>query len=204
MYQTITGMTGRKTGSRQISWLYLFLGGFVLGALIMNLWKTAFVRDMDILGTASLSRLKYMEVDNGALLGYVLKERLSVLAGLGLLSATGIGNIAVALYASWMGLTAGLFLSVSVIRYGLKGILLVIAGIMPQCLVLVPAYLMFMGWCCSFTFHHWNFGQTSNTGGRYYIKKAAQLLVVIGVVIIGSIIESYVNPILLTSVLKIF
>lgn len=208
MQKTSTGLTGRTADSRQIRWLYLFMGGFILGTLAMNLWKTAFMKDMDLLGAASLSRLKYLEVDNSALLAYILKERLGVSAVLLLLSTTGIGNIMVALYASWMGMTAGLFVSVSVIRYGLKGVLLVLAGLMPQCLLLIPAYLMLLSWCSGLymkLYHPWKeYGQIYDTGHRYYAAKIIQLIIIIGVVIIGSVIESYVNPILLNSVLKIF
>lgn len=208
MHKTTTGITGRRTDSRQMSWLYLFMGGFILGTLAMNIWKADFMSDMELLGAASISRLKYLKVDNGALLVYVLKERLGVLAVLGLLAATGVGGIAAALYAAWMGMTAGLFLSVSVIRYGLKGILLILAGILPQCLLLIPAYLMFMSWCFGDgrKLYHLrkDYGQLLNKGGGYYAGKLIRLLVIIGVVIIGSIIESYVNPILLNMVLKIF
>ena len=59
-------------------------------------------------------------------------------------------------FALWAGTMAGVFLSVASIRYGMKGIALVLAGILPQYLLLVPACIMLMNWCykiCTALYH---------------------------------------------------
>ena len=65
-----------RTDSRHISWLYLFLGGFLIGVFAMNIWRNLFLQDMELLNAASLSRLRYLEVDGGSFFLYVLKERI--------------------------------------------------------------------------------------------------------------------------------
>lgn len=191
-----------------MSWLYLFLGGFLAGILIINIWRTPFLQDMELLNAASLSRLRYLEVDGGAFFLYVLRERLGTVFALCLLSTTYIGTYTISVFALWMGTMAGVFLSVASIRYGIKGIALVMAGILPQYLLLVPAYIMLMSWCYELSAALYHPEKALNirygTKRQYFMRKAVQLLVIVGAVIIGSTIESYVNPTLLSGFLKIF
>lgn len=196
------------TCSRHISWLYLFLGGFLSGTLIINIWRSSFLGEMDLLNAVSLSRLKYLDIDGSAFFIYVLRKRLEVVMLLCLLATTYVGTAAVSLYAAGMGVMAGILLSISAIRYGLKGILLIAAGIMPQYLFLVPACIMLMNWCYQLCVGMYYPGRSCEViyGDRkqYFMKKILQLFLILGVVIIGSLIESYVNPILFFGFLKIF
>lgn len=197
-----------STGSRHISWLYLFLGGFLSGVLIINIWRSSFLEGMDLLNAASLSRLKYLDIDGKAFFIYVLRERLGTALALCLLATTYIGTVAISLYAAGLGIMAGIFLSVSAIRYGLKGVFLVAAGIMPQYILLVPACIMLMNWCYQLcTGMYYPHRASENVYGnrkQYFMKKVLQLFFILGVVIIGSLLESYVNPILFSGFLKIF
>lgn len=197
-----------RTDSRHISWLYLFLGGFLVGVFAMNIWKNLFLQDMELLNAASLSRLRYLEVDRGAFFLYVLKERIGMVFLLCILATTYIGIYAVSFFALWMGAMAGVFLSVASIRYGLKGIALIAAGILPQYLLLVPACVMLMNWCYQLSMALYHPERAADlrygTKKQYLMRKAAQLLLILGAVMVGSAIESYINPMLLSAFLKIF
>lgn len=197
-----------RTGSRHISWLYLFLGGFLIGVFAMNIWKNLFLQDMELLNAASLSRLRYLEVDGGSFFLYVLRERIGTAFLLCILATTYVGVYAVSFFSLWMGTMAGIFLSVASIRYGLKGILLIAAGILPQYLLLVPACVMLMNWCyqISAALYHPEKADDFRYGTKkqYLMRKIAQLFFIFGVMIIGSAMESYVNPMLLSAFLKIF
>ena len=197
-----------RTDSRHISWLYLFLGGFLIGVFAMNIWRNLFLQDMELLNAASLSRLRYLEVDGGSFFLYVLKERIGTAFLLCVLATTYIGIYAVSFFAFWMGTMAGGFLSVASIRYGLKGIALIAAGILPQYLLLVPACIMLMSWCYQLSAALYHPEKAADfrygTKKQYLMRKAAQFLVILGIIIIGSAMESYINPILLSAFLKIF
>lgn len=194
--------------SRHISWLYLFLGGFLAGILMINIWRNAFFGEMDLLSAASLSRLKYLDINGRSFLAYILRERLGTVVLLCLLATTYAGTVAIALYAGWMGMMAGVFLSIAAMRYGIKGIFLILAGILPQYLLLVPAYIMLMKWCyqmCTGLYYpHKVYEDGYGVKRQYFMKKILQLLIILLVVIIGSMVESYVNPILISRFLKIF
>lgn len=111
-------------------------------------------------------------------------------------------------FAFWMGTMAGVFLSVASIRYGLKGIALIAAGILPQYLLLVPACIMLMSWCYQLSAALYHPEKAADfrygTKKQYLMRKAAQFLVILGIIIIGSAMESYINPMLLSAFLKIF
>lgn len=202
MYQ-IYGMD-----SRHIRWLYFFLGGFLAGILILNIWRDSVVQDMEFLSAASLSRLKFLEVDGKAFFRYVLQERLGTAALLCLLATTYIGAVSVSAYALWMGTMAGIFLSVASIRYGIRGIALALVSMMPHYLLLVPVCIMLMDWCYHLNmalYHSERLAESGyGRGKQYLIKEIPRLLVIAGVLIGESVVESYVNPVLLSGFLKIF
>jgi len=189
-------------------WFYLFLGSFLLGVFIMNMGNEALLTDNGIFSSTSMGRLRYIEVDSGKFFKYVLGHRMGEGAALLLLSCTGIGLAAVYAFIIWQGVLVGMTITAAIIRYGIKGLLLLIGGLFPHQLLLIPAQIMLLGWCYE---NH----AKGHPAGRYippyyrngkklYIKQMAELLWIVLVIFIGCILESYVNPILVTDLVKIF
>ena len=81
-------------------------------------------------------------------------------------------------------------------------------GMFPHQCLLLPAGIMLLGWCYeNYCWIHINGKDTVH----YYKNKKGQLLRqgitllwIIAVILIGCILESYVNPILLNDLIKIF
>ena len=200
----------RRAGEseRYINWLYLFAGGFVAGIFIMNIGKNFFLDNGGILNINALNRIKYLEVDGSALFRYVLKERAGGVFLLTIMATTFIGIAASYLFVLWQGALTGMFITAATIRYGMKGVLLMLAGMFPQQLLLVPAWVMLLNWCCQlcckFYYPHKDYETGYRNKNSYLIRKGVMFLWIIGVVIIGSILECYVNPILVTELLNIF
>ena len=195
-------------GNVYILWFYLFLGSFLLGVLIMNMGDGVLISENGIFSQASVSRLRYIEIDSGRFFRYVLKHRMGEGALLLLLSTTGLGIISVYVCIIWQGVLAGMTITTAIIRYGIRGMLLILGGMFPHQLLLVPAEIMLLGWC----YENCSRGHFS---GKYdlpyyqnrkqqYIRQAIGLLWIIAVIIIGCILESYVNPILISDLVKIF
>ena len=197
----------RRETERYLKWLFTFAGSFIVGILIMNIGRYYFLSDDGILNFTTLSRIKYLNVNGTMLLRYTLFERFKIVFILIIFSTTFIGICFSYIFVAWQGVLAGMLLSASVIRYGFRGIILVLAGIFPQQLLLVPAWIMLLNWCyqlcCKFYFPHKDV-ETSLNQRHYLVRKSLILLWIIGVVIIGCILESYVNPIVLTEAIKIF
>lgn len=188
--------------------IYLFTIGLFLGILIVNLGYDTWIRDGSLLGADMIARLKSSVPDGGGLFGYIMKHRLFTVCMLGILATTIIGLPAVCGYICYAGLSAGCLLSVAVIRYGIRGLLLMAAGILPQGILLVPAYMALFVWAVSVNRMLYSKNPYKEYYIKYsrqvYIKKGLQIVGIAAVVIMGCLLESYVNPKLLQLILKIF
>ena len=82
------------------------------------------------------------------------------------------------------------------------------AGILPQGLLLIPAYTALFIWAVSVNRMLYSKNPYKEPYMRYskqtYIKKGMQIAGIMAVVIIGCLLESYVNPKMLHFILKIF
>lgn len=195
----------RKLYSR---WFYLFLFGFLLGIIIMNMGSSRLLKEDEIFSTAAMNRIQHMEVNGGNFLRYELPQRIKRFLILMLVSTTCFGILAVYCCILWYGILTGMIMTAAIVRFGLKGMLLIIAGLFPQHLLFIPAIVMMLCWCCqTCCFLHfpeksiWPIYQNKK---RQYIHQAGMLLWIICVVIIGCILECYVNPVLISDIARIF
>ena len=121
---------------------------------------------------------------------FLLQQRLAIILSLFILSTTTLGNLYVYMNVLWYGISSGLFLAIVLMRYGVKGLLLLVAGMFPHYLIYVPALIL--------VFHLSREKRTVNS------KYILQLLVISSVVMIGCILECYVNPEVVAKILKKF
>lgn len=189
-------------------WFVLFVISFLTGTILMNFFSSTLLSDVGIFNSTSINRLKDIEIESGRFFGYVLSKRLKDYLFLGLLSTTCFGVVAVYGAIMWQGALTGMILSAAVMRFGLKGILLILAGIFPHQLILIPAGIMMICWCyqnCSYLyFPSRSIWPVYRTKKGQYIRQLFLLCWIMGVVIIGCILESYVNPLLILDTVKIF
>ena len=187
---------------------YLFMIGFFMGILLVNFGYETWISNGSLLGTEMMSRLKNSRPEGGSLVGYVLSHRLSTICILGLVSTTIVGMPVLCLYICYTGLAAGCLLSVAVVRYGIRGLLFMAGVLFPQALLLIPAYIGLFLWAVDV--NRTLYAPRTQLEGyerfshHFYLKKCTQLAGIATVVIIGCLLESYVNPGILNFVLKIF
>ena len=204
-------LTKRYTSGQRTHFIYVFLFGFFIGVFLMNFWKSTLFTDAGFLDEEMLYQMKYTQIDKGLFFFYVLKKRLTSFFLLTVMATTFLG-VAVTYGAFiWYGFAGGAFMAAVCIRYGLKGILLLGATFLPQYLLYVPAFCLLLNWCyqicCTLYFPAKVYGgweDTYRSRKAFLAAKGVQFLVLLAVVITGIILESYVNPIILTNLLKIF
>ncbi len=188
--------------------LYLFMIGLFIGILIVNVGHDTWISDSGLLGTDMMRKLQNTTVEGGKLFGYILKHRLFTLCMLSLLATTMFGISAICIYICYLGFTAGCLLSVAVIRYGIRGLIFMMAGIFPQGILLIPGYVALFLWAAGINRVLYAKGTYMDSFERYsrqfYLKKGMQLIGILIVVIIGCLLESYVNPRMLHLALKFF
>lgn len=189
-------------------WFYLFLGSFLLGVVFMNMGNEMLLSENGIFSNASIGRLQYIEIDSNGFFQYVLKHRMGEGMALLTLSATGFGLISVYACIIWQGMLAGMTVTTAIIRYGIRGLLLLLGGMFPHQLLLIPVKIMLLGWCyencCRLHFPGKYMQPYYKSRKQQYLRQAIGILWIGVVIIIGCILESYVNPILISDLVKIF
>ena len=193
---------GLKTGNN--TFLTLFCAGLVAGILVINMGKSILLGDGGMFDESTLYHLKYMTVDSNALFCYVFRKRLIRILGLAVLSTTYLGLVACMGASLWYGFSAGAFLTTLAIRYGIKGILLAVISMFPQYLIYVPVILALLFWCVELFWGIYVRGEYSAADRGFLVKKTGRLLLLILVLVIGCLMEAYMNPYLLMGFLKIF
>ena len=187
---------------------YLFMIDLFMGILLVNLGHETWIKNGSLLGTEMMSRLKSSRPAGESMVGYILRHRLSTGCLLCLVSTTLIGMPFLCAYICYMGLSAGCLLSVAVVRYGIRGLLFMAAVLFPQALLLVPAYILLFFWASDVnrTLYAWGsqLEGYERYSSRFYLRKGIQIVGIMAVVIMGCLLESYVNPNVLHFVLKIF
>jgi len=174
----------------KISLSNIYVFSLVATMLFLLLRKNAVLIQTSLFSEATLKEIQVRLSGESPTFLFVLQQRLAIIISLFVLSTTTLGNLYVYMNVLWYGISSGLFLSVVLMRYGVKGLLLLVAGMFPHYLIYVPALVL--------VFHLSREKRTVNS------KFILQLLVISSVVIIGCILECYVNPEVVAKILKKF
>ncbi len=176
---------------------YLFFISFLAGVLAANFLGIALGRDTGAMGEYYMNRYLYTDISGRELFVYLFYERVPRAFLLFLLSA-GVGIWMIYGYVLYLGLTIGILSVISIISYGVKGVLLMFAFLFPQWIF----YILFV-W-------YGFLGEKRRVrrelaGDRKMGKKAEWLVFAAGgmvLLICGIFLESYVNPHILRSVIR--
>ncbi|MDE6608494.1 MAG: stage II sporulation protein M [Lachnospiraceae bacterium] len=189
-------------------WILLFGGCFLLGILGTNFWKTDLIDKSGFLGEYMLLCMKQVQINYGEYFWFLVRRRIGEAIFLAVISSTYLGLIGIYLYISWAGFATGIFLAGAGIRYGTKGILLFLGSMMPHQLLLIPCGIFFVYWCyrMCMALYYPDLCKEPYYGSKkqFLIRKFIQFQIILGVVIIGCLMECYVNPYIVTKLLNFF
>lgn len=189
------------------NWALPFFAGLVAGAVFVYLNADVILTENGLLSQVNLERLGRIELNENAFFFYVLGKRIGLVWLAAILATTFAGIVTTYLIVLWAGVCGGVISAVAVMRYGVKGVLLLAGGMMPQFLLYVPAFLMLADWCmqtCMLLYYPVVDYTEMHSVKSKKMEVIGHFLFLHGVVIIGVILESYVNPNLMTELLKIF
>ena len=183
---------------------FLFLIGLGIGLSAVYFGRGIWFQTTGILDEDTLYRMKYMTVDSGVLFAYVLCKRCRNFFVLIIMATTYLGLVFCGGITVKYGFSIGFFISTAIYRYGIKGLLLGIVGAFPQYLCYVPAILLLIRWCeelhRSIYFYHNITGQ----GKKSLPGRLGKLALILMVLVLGCILECFVNPVLLKGFLQFF
>lgn len=201
-------MISGQQGKSSYYLLYLFMIGLFLGILFVNVRHDVWINDDGLLNAVMMKQLQNSELDGSYLFGYIVKHRIFVILTVGLLASTVIGLPIIYGYVCYLGVSAGCILSIAVIRYGIRGLFFMAASIFPQGLVLIPGYIFLFIWsidCNKRLYGKYGVPEERYFAGKQFVlKKGIKLLGILLIIILGCVIESYVNPKILHLIIKIF
>lgn len=169
--------------------LIIFLAvGFFVGIIYENVISKGNVLFSELFLRSNLERYLQTNVIGEKYLWYVVKSRMLILSTVCILGCFRWKKLFVMLCLFLCGFFAGILSVAAVIQLGIKGILFCLAGIMPQGIFYVMSYSMLFIYWFRYPESRWN---------------RAKLLFVVVMLLLGIVLEAYVNPALIKFVIKI-
>ncbi len=184
----------------------LFAAGMFVGIIYVIIRKSTVLESADLLDEYTLYHMKYMSVDHCAFFLYVLRRRVGSAMLLTILFTTYLGLIVCIGSVLWYGISAGIFLSVLAVRYGLKGFLLAGVCVFPHFLLYLPAFygLFRMGFEL-YRAIYGREGRNSNLSWKNILRaEAGRFAAIYALLMLGSVLESFISPYLVIGMLRVF
>ena len=167
--------------------LAFFMPGFLIGILYANCFLKQTIVDTNLFDVEILK--KYTEINSfgNIYFLYIVQIRLIPFALLMALAFTKIKKLLMPIVVSGSAFSIGILLTVAVIKMGMKGVLLCIVSVIPQTICYVPAYLVLLIYCMQYPSGQWSRQKT---------------VFAFGMLMIGMMIEAYLTPVIIRSILR--
>ncbi len=194
----------RKLGEVKLGFLIL-AAGIILGFLFARIFRGFYWNSMDLIDTDYLHRIRDTVIDYPVLLRYVLWNIYRNFILFWIISATAVGIPYMTFCILYGGFQCGFFLTVILMRYSLKGILLIFGYTFPHYLLYIPVVFLCLRtgyWLCRGMYYD------NKTGRRGKAERIARHLILIMllalVLLIGGLLETYVASFILRKILFLF
>lgn len=166
--------------------LLLFFAGILSGILFVHTLNDDFFAG--IFSEYFLSQYAALEIDGRKLFRYVGSYRCAQYALVTCCGAVAAAPVLLGIFLFFLGMTWGTMISVSTVCLGLKGVLICVAGVIPQILFYLPAFGWLLLW-------FWNGGSSRK---KYIFFAGAGFFFLLS----GIVTEVYLNPLLLQQILR--
>lgn len=186
---------------------FVFLGCFVIGIIYANILGEEKLTSFGILNEYFIEKFKFASIRKENLFFYILEERLPIMVLMLILVFTSFRLAAGSVFIGWQGFSAGFLLSTALIKYGMKGLVLIGGAAFPQYLIYIPIYIIYLHLASHLQHKIYCFkveGQQSYNKSKVYAASLLVVSLIFCAFVTGIFLESYVNPPLLKKVLKIF
>ncbi len=169
----------------------IFLVCFLTGIVAANFLSAESFEKSGTLTRYFLKQFQYTQVNFYGVLWQVCCSRIPVFLFLVFVGLMRGGKWFYLAFAAWSGFAYGYFCVLAIGAFGSGGLLLCIVALFPQFLLYVPVYLGLVVLCVQ-------------QRRRDVWHSLAVYLVLFLLLCAGMLLESYINPIILQKILKIF
>lgn len=189
-----------------LKWLLIMgAAGFILGVLAANMTKSYYISNMGNFDLLFLLNIKNLDIDRLPLFWMVLGKRLKEFFFIWIFSVTILWHPYAAGFSLYKGFMCSFLLTVSTVIYGFKGLVLIAAYSMPQLLIYVPVFLAALLHGYSVHYGLYNYSLDKGSGRRRVLaEQLPVLLLLLGGLLTGCFLESYVNLWMVKKALLLF
>ena len=194
MWKQLSGIRGK--------FLPVFLTGFAAGVLYMALFGRSVVHETTLLSRYFFSKYQQVEFASGELFLYILKSHMSAFTLLWLTGFTFFGTAASLLALAWVGISLGITMTTAAMKMGFSGMLICLASGLPQLILYVPATAWLLRKISEMSENRERRSSRYSGGRGQLLSYLLVWLLGFFLFFLGSLLESYVNPLFLRAVLK--
>lgn len=194
----------RKLGEVKLG-IIILAAGILSGFVFARVFQGYYWNSMDLIDTDYLHRIRDTAIDYPVLLRYVLWNIYRSFILFWILCATAIGIPYMVFCILYGGFQCGFFLTVILMRYGFKGVLLIFGYTFPHYLLYIPVAFLCLRtgyWLCRSMYYD------NKMGRRGRAERIIRHLLLIGALALallaGGLLETYVASFLLKKILLLF
>lgn len=186
----------------------VFFLGIIIGIILIFFSRNRLQTDIYLLNEEWIVSIQNQKMETKLLFLYILMKRLKEMGLMILLATTFMGVVCLYGYIGVIGAGVGVLLAIACLRYGIKGLMLVLAASFPQVILYLPVFLYIFHLCyllcIKLYFPHKDFWKSNSSMKVFLFKNIFYICIALAVVIIGIVLESYVNPKIFLSFIKNF
>ena len=182
---------------RNRGWKFRFIVLCAVGFLFGSIWCLWAGKGTTILNTACLLQMKNFRPDTVEYLYYVAKLRFGAVFFLSIAAATNLAVPLIGGAAVWFGACFGMYAFSALLRYGIKGFILLQAALLPEFLLYLPAFLALFIWCMEL--NRMIRQQKTHSKGEMAVR-FARIFMTIGA---GVLLEGLLGPAIFRGILRI-
>lgn len=193
----------RKMGEVKFG-LVLVIAGGILGLIVARVLKDFYWNNINIMDADYLKKIRDTSIDYSALLGYVYWNIFKPFVLFWVVTVTALGIPYIGLCLVYIGFQSSFFVTIVLMKYGFKGILLIFGYTFPQYLIYIPVIFLCLrsGFYLNKILHYEN---VSRKGRSEIIIKQILLIVALGILLaLGGLVETYTNTFILRKILGLF
>ena len=196
-------MQFRKMGEIKFGIVLLIAGG-ILGFIIAKVLKGFYWDNINILNASYLKKIRDAKIEYSDLLGYVYWNIFKPFILFWIVSVTALGIPYIGLCLVYLGFQSTFFVTIVLMKYGFKGILLIIGYTFPQYILYIPVIFLCLrsGFYLCRSIHYQGI---SKKGRSEIIIKQVAFILALGILLgLGGLLETYTNTFLLRKILGLF
>lgn len=178
---------------------WVILGAFLAGCVLTNLLGENLLTTYGILNDYFLNQYSYRAIDGNRLFCHILFERGKAAFTIFLLGRVMPGRLFALVSKGVVAAAVGFLITVAMINLGIRGIVICMCALFPQWLFYFAA-LFYYADCRKEAALAWRGNSSKENSLRFFSRGGILLFCMM----LGFYTECYINPILLTYVLKIF